>query len=209
MPRLSRRPFLDFLCDEHVIVTPDWETMNPSVTHILYDHGLRCPPHGRKLHKGESDASYNQFSKKARIGIIIWRDDQVVLSEVMEELDCNGSSVQAEALAMYLLLKRAIQQGIRSLEVCADCEVVDRVICGEQRPGDKDTLGELSNHLRWMISHFDELTCRRVPNRECVSFVDGFLRNTRLFGKVHHVIGSTHTNKHLEASVSWKNGRLI
>ena len=153
MPRLSRRPFLDFLCDEHVIVTPDWETMNPSVTHILYDHGLRCPPHGRKLHKGESDASYNQFSKKARIGIIIWRDDQVVLSEVMEELDCNGSSVQAEALAMYLLLKRAIQQGIRSLEVCTECEVVDRVICGEQRPGDKDTLGELYNLLRWMISH--------------------------------------------------------
>ena len=150
---MSRRPFLDFLCDEHVIVTPDWETMNPSVTHILYDHGLRCPPHGRKLHKGESDASYNQFSKKARIGIIIWRDDQVVLSEVMEELDCNGSSVQAEALAMYLLLKRAIQQGIRSLEVCTECEVVDRVIRGEQRPGDKDTLGELYNLLRWMISH--------------------------------------------------------
>lgn len=113
MPRFSRRSFLDFLCDERVIVTPDWESMDASVTRTLYDHGLRCPPHDRHLYKRESDASLDPVSNKARIGIILWNDDQVVWSEVLEEVDCNSSSVNGEALAMCLLLKRAIQLGIR------------------------------------------------------------------------------------------------
>jgi hypothetical protein len=206
MPRSSRRLFLDFLSDERVIVTPDWETMDIIVTHTLYDHGLMCPPDGRKLYKGESDASFDHVGKKpgqekkARIGVITWKDDQILWSDVLENVACD-SSVQAEALAMCLLFKRAIQQGISSLEVYTDCDVVDRVIRGDERPGDKKTLGELYSLLRWMVSHFHELVCRWVP-RQIITFVDGLLRNNELFGRVVlDVIGRTHTDNKLAISI--------
>jgi hypothetical protein len=204
MPRLSKRPFLDYLCDEHVIITPDWMSMDTSITHSLYDHGLKCPPYDRHLHKGESDASYNKDKGYARIGMIIWNKDQVMWCEVLDEVKCQFS-VEAEALAMCLLLKRAIQLSIFSLEVCTDNSEVDRVVRGEQIFSDSDKFCDLYNLLRVLRGHFNELICRWVP-RENIYFTDGLLRNEKLFRNTHGVIGSTCTDKSMARSIlrNWK-----
>lgn len=47
MPRSFRRTFLDFLCDEHALITTDWFSLGTSVTHNLCDTGLRLPRHKR------------------------------------------------------------------------------------------------------------------------------------------------------------------
>lgn len=84
--------------------------------------------------------------------------------------------------------------------MCTDCDVVDRVVRGEHIFGDSGELGELYDLLRFMRGHFDELMCRWVL-RESISFVDGLLRNTRLFRRVHDVIGSTNTDKNITTSI--------
>lgn len=133
MPRSFRRTFLDFLCEEHVLITPDWFSLGTSFTHNLSDTRLWLPRHKRESDddtsqleprfKGESDTSYKVIKGtdgkeiiKASIAIIIWKDDEILWSEIIEDVcEGGGGSVEAEALAMDLLLKRAIQIGISQI----------------------------------------------------------------------------------------------
>ena len=70
-PTKGEHPFLDFLSKEHAIVSPDRENTCTSVTHTLYDHGLRLPPNLKPFHKGGSDASFNTNTNKGRLSVII------------------------------------------------------------------------------------------------------------------------------------------
>lgn len=108
---------------------------------------------------------------KASIAIVIWKDDEILWSEIIEDVCEGGGSVEAEALAMALLLKRAIQIGIRYFEVCTDCAVIDRVVRGEHIIAEDDKLAELYRLLRNMRGYFEELVCRWVP-REGLFTVD-------------------------------------
>lgn len=58
MTILGKRPFLDYLCDDHVIIISDWVAIDTSITHALYIlNGITCPPYDRHTHKGESNTS--------------------------------------------------------------------------------------------------------------------------------------------------------
>ncbi|GJM91165.1 hypothetical protein PR202_ga07513 [Eleusine coracana subsp. coracana] len=112
---------------------------------ILYDNGLRLPKHKRESDtsrlkprfKGESDASYKEITDKkgnkvgkANIAIIIWKDDKIIWSEMIEDV-CEGGSVEAEALAMVLLLKRAIQMEISQFEEAPRDDAPPKVRLGD------------------------------------------------------------------------------
>lgn len=93
------------------------------------------------------------------------------------------NSVEAEALAMCLLLKTTIKLSILSLEVCTNCDLFARVVQGDmvyQSNEMKESLWKLYHLLSVMVGYFEELLCRWC-SRDNIVFVDSLIRSTSTF----------------------------
>uniref|UniRef100_A0A0E0K3H0 RNase H type-1 domain-containing protein n=1 Tax=Oryza punctata TaxID=4537 RepID=A0A0E0K3H0_ORYPU len=203
MPETYVYHFLDSLSEERVIVPKGLSnSIGTSVTMTSCEHGLRYAPNDYKIPKGECDASFDAKTKKANIAIIIWRDGNVIWSELHKDIDCIDS-VHAEAVAMYLLLKRGIDLGLDEFEVCTDCAMIDRVVRGEQEIvhefNDTDEVRSLFRLIRNIRGRYKLLNCRWVP-RESLTFVDAIPRENRLERGTKSAI---YTDIVIESSV-WK-----
>ncbi|KAM0841566.1 hypothetical protein ACQ4PT_058934 [Festuca glaucescens] len=124
-------PSLDSYSHQHVFVHEDWNrSYNTSSGYTFYDYGLRMGlDAGKGYIRGECDGSYNPKTNTAKISKMFWKQDQVLSATVFYGIPCT-SSIEAEALAMYFLLKTGLKY--EKLQVSSDSQFVINVIKGYQ-----------------------------------------------------------------------------
>lgn len=191
-PRDFWLSLLDFLSWQRTIIYLDWKVKLTSwISYAVYDFGVNCPPDDATWYKSESDASWDtkkrggnvskekqeeEKVKNAHVGVLIWRQRKVVWCEIYKDFPCK-SSVVAEAIGMYLQLKRSI--GLHYLQPHTDNDTIRNVVVGKVLSGLEEEDTKFFELLRVMIGYFKRVAPRRVP-REELSFVDGLLRNPKV-----------------------------
>lgn len=167
-------PLLDDLSKKHIYVIDDWNNrFYTSSGYTIQDYGLRVgPDSGKGYYRGECDASFNRFTKLAKLSAMIWLDDQVIYCGVCYDVRCRDS-VHAEALAMSYLLM--IGAKYKKMQVLSDCEAVINTIKGlnQVAPGDPNYKSFML--LRFLSTKYDELI-PRLETREKLAFVDSLLK---------------------------------
>lgn len=179
--------FLDFLSEKGCLVIEDWDnSLGASFGTTLYKRGVTFD--GSPLYKGECDASFledknNKKNSKASICIAIWTSTSEILSSiVIKDYPCEDS-IEAEAMAMFLLLKEGIRLGLHlhPFEVCSDCQLVFNTLWGAHRIDLDDRNADLLKLLKYMRRYYTSL----IPEwqqREKMFWVDGLMRVMKLEG---------------------------
>lgn len=100
----------------------------------------------------------------AASGAVLLSPDGTVLREVGEYLGRATNNV-AEWTALALGLEAALDQGIRSLAVRLDSELVVKQISGEYRVKHPD-LQPIYQRVRGLLRRFEAVDIRHVPRKE-------------------------------------------
>lgn len=187
MPASFWCSFLDHLSEDRAIIIEDWENrMGVSVGTTIYDHSVMSLSNSisddSPVFKGESDASFSKVrgkaKGKAKLSAVIWHHDKVLSCIVIEDFECE-SSIEAEATAMYVLLKEGILLGLheKPFKSCTDCEEVFKVLWGSKTETRETsvTTARLYRLLKYMRCYYKQLIPRWEP-RERMMFADGIMR---------------------------------
>lgn len=179
--------FLDFLSEKGCLVFEDWEnTSGVSFGSTLYKRGVTFD--GSPLYRGECDASFieNKYDKKnstASICIAIWSSDNEILSSItVKDFPCEDS-IEAEAMAMFLLLTEAVKLGLHQhpFEACSDCQVLFNIQWGAHRIDPDDRNADLFKLVKYMKRYFKSSIPEWQP-REKMFWVDGVMRAIKFEG---------------------------
>jgi hypothetical protein len=177
--------FLDFLSEEGCLVIEDWNSsLGASFGTTLYKRGVTFD--GSPLYRGECDASLvedknDKKNSRASICIAIWTSSNEILSSiVVKDFPCENS-IEAEAVAMFLLLKEGVRLALNlhPFEACSDCQLVFNTLWGAHRIDLDDRIADLLVLLKYMRRYYTSLIPEWQP-REKMFWVDGVMRVMKL-----------------------------
>lgn len=186
-----RNPFLDYLSEDRAIVVEDWDNrLDASAGATIYDHSMMAMSGSMSsdedsiIYKGECDASFEKGSEKtesgiAKLCIVIWCRDQVLSCIIVEDFEC-ANSVEAEATAMYILLKEGISLGlnVKLFKASTDNDLVYQILWGAHRIKHGGPSANLYRLLKFMRCYYNKLIPQHEP-REKMAFVDGLMRMSK------------------------------
>lgn len=179
-----RNPFLDHVSEDRAIVVEDWEKrFDASAGATVYDHSIMAISGSMSseddsiIYKGECDASFE--AGKAKLCCVVWCRDQVLSCIMVEDFECK-TSVEAEATAMYILLKEEIALGLngKPFKASTDSDLVYQILWGAHRIKHEVSSAELYRLLKFMRSYYKKLIPQHEP-REKMTFVDGLMRMSK------------------------------
>lgn len=162
LPAGCRNRFLDHLSEERVIIIEDWvNRLGASAGVTVYDHSVMSTAVSMSnyddsvVYKGECDASYSKTTNKAKFCITIWCCDRILSCILVEDYECTFGSVEAEATAMYILLKEGVLLGLheKPFKVCTDSDVVYQVLWGAHRINHNEKSAKLYQLLKF-VRHY-------------------------------------------------------
>ncbi|XBI73835.1 hypothetical protein VPH35_067493 [Triticum aestivum] len=172
--------FLNHLLDKKVYVIEDWDSSYSTIETLMYYYGVRQPDDGtgEQFFKGECDASFDSVTNTASFSYIIWKDDEIVYSEVFSGLVCS-SAVEAEMYAAYALLYKAEQLKIRKLLLWTNSRTTADVLTGEHPIKRGDEHCDFYLTLRAMRMRFSWFMVSWKP-RELMFFADDLANLAKL-----------------------------
>jgi hypothetical protein len=170
------RRLIDYIRDRKIIVIKRWDLSLGTVENMVYSHGFK-PLGGRKLYRGQTDASFRKKMNRAALCGITWDDTQVLDCLICLGIACK-SNVEAEMLSALMLLRRVHDMQIEDLMLHTDCSHVDGVLREEMVVNANSEHAELSRLLVGLKARFKNIFCHLEP-REKLVFPDFLLRLER------------------------------
>ncbi|KAM0839737.1 hypothetical protein ACQ4PT_060114 [Festuca glaucescens] len=170
------RNLTDYLRDRKIIIIKRWDLSLGSVENMVYSHGFK-PLGGRKLYRGQTDASFMKKLNRAALCGITWDDTQVFDCLICLGIACK-SNVEAEMLSAVMILRRVHDLQIEDFMLHTDCSHVDGVLREEMVVKANSEHAELSRLLVGLKARFRNIFCQLEP-REKLMFPDFLLRLER------------------------------
>jgi len=180
-------PYLDYLSQERMLIVEDWTNRlyTGSVATLCNDGLLGVPFDEDKglFFRGEAGAYVK--GEKTNLSFIISLGKQIHRSQIYYGVPCmKDDCIQAEVLAMYLLLKRGIELGLHlhKMQVCTHSELVYEILIGVHETKD-DTKAKHVKHrdlfmlLTRMRTLYKDLICLWIPRAKSM-FFDILLRES-------------------------------
>ena len=112
----------------------------------------------------QTDGASRRNPGPASIGGVIWDEDGGVLAEISEAIGIATNNV-AEYKALVETLAKALELGIRFVDVRLDSELIVRQVSGRYRTK-KPELQKLLSQVQGHLQSFDGYTIKHVPRAQ-------------------------------------------